>query len=1458
MDEFELWMSDDEDMDDQQSSSIEDATFFKLELKYQGADQRSQEYRLRNKPGQKQREAVSGFVSGSRKKPAFAVSCTAKAIIHGTLDQVSRTRATLLIYDFCFFSYRSTRIKEADIWFEFRPKKGSTSAGPTVHKIEPFAKYDMMPTTEIITRSFTKGGGITSGTMVSANATVSATTSVEKTTTHAAELVGNNPSDEWGNRFLAHWFLKENESQKSGIVSFLRTCILLTRQNDEEFSCMPSIEVTPDFKTWLVTLAGSRTPDDPIILDPEYDAYNMLEGGAKIDELNLGSVKLDDLWHYKFGDAVSPAGCNLFGHRTVINFEIDVSVSSPRFKASPSFSQSIISPSQPKIMTIVEPMQGLWDVSDNEISEGELDQSSVVIGTASRGAGEGDKAWRAKELDRQCVEVMEDLRLNKRRWEESIGPNDVPVLEDYKKTTLAQRRTYDEYAPTALHIFAKGTDKAFSRTPKNICMKVIRYLLEHRYNSSCDLYQGESGKEELVLKIAMKHNNDGFLDCVLECWPEKAPDLLNIQDSDGKNCIHHVFDWPFTSKQDGNGKERFLDRAQKLAAKARANTLAAMDRDGNTPIHYAMHYRQCRGRPDQYVEMVKEMIRKGDEAMRASGTASNKRGESLIHYCRHTNAEFMGGQKSQVKKETRHTAKDSDNHLPIRNTKDLPLREGKKSRLHADEVKSITFEEQTRNLFETPRYPDKFGIRHQNTASLQISMPPLELQIRKEFPQMPQPLRRVEHGSFGEDEAKGKEGKKLPARKPLNKHQKCAQDLLEFLTKHYIRTRSDLEARNLIYEKQSSDMNKNLYFDASGKEDAGAIIELLNRMEMGGFAETLSYVYLPTVLHVEPQSQLRRKNYEANSGRAVSKSLRGNNKPGRDILVDVFNKLHQLGVRSILRLCVEDRDPPSHSDASIEKAIRGSESLLQTAESRVNRPISVETWDWRKPDLSIDVIEYAAPTVEQINLYWSGNQAVLRAWSCLERIPRLYTTTARRLKKVTVYAAPGLETRERMDNSLRRFEQDIRSITSCPEIQVEIHHRMEGLFTKQDMIEEVGNSSGGQVDGKQHVWVKRMEEFRGALAQTLGLKEIDVKRIKVALIDDGVELSSLDTYNNTVKASGLSYCPRSDRGAERPWHRSNTGHGTIMANMIVRLNPWVSLYVMRVQDGKSLDGERTIYAESAARAIRGAIDLGVNIISMSWTVKQKVASTTGQARNENGASKLTAEEMHIKELQEAIDAAVEARILMFCSASDDLQASSMDSLPFRQRPGYIFRIGAAHADGRRSSYSEDKEKIDYFFPGNQVAEAWNPRSSDTVKYHDGSSVSTALAAGLASLIMYCAAISGQYQTESKPAEFNRYVKLVDALQDRDNMKRAFDNIEDPKHLDRKFLPAWEVFGPVADRMKQERDRNKKMDELIILVSDLCTDFNDITLAPIRLFVSRDGGVFEDGKQQSDFCGSDFK
>jgi hypothetical protein len=115
-------------------------------------------------------------------------------------------------------------------------------------------------------------------------------------------------------------------------------------------------------------------------------------------------------------------------------------------------------------------------------------------------------------------------------------------------------------------------------------------------------------------------------------------------------------------------------------------------------------------------------------------------------------------------------------------------------------------------------------------------------------------------------------------------------------------------------------------------------------MAVGGFGETLSYVYLPIIEYSqtgESAEKPERKTHAMNQGVARHKVLQENPKIGRTAHINVFERLYKAGVRSILRLHVEDREYPSHTDAAIEIALRGGDSLSEVQKCR---PISVEIW----------------------------------------------------------------------------------------------------------------------------------------------------------------------------------------------------------------------------------------------------------------------------------------------------------------------------------------------------------------------------------------------------------------------------------------------------------------------------------------------------------------------------------
>jgi len=140
---------------------------------------------------------------------------------------------------------------------------------------------------------------------------------------------------------------------------------------------------------------------------------------------------------------------------------------------------------------------------------------------------------------------------------------------------------------------------------------------------------------------------------------------------------------------------------------------------------------------------------------------------------------------------------------------------------------------------------------------------------------------------------------------------------------------------------------------------------------------------------------------------------------------------------------------------------------------------------------------------------------------------------------------------------------------------------------------------------------------------------------------------------------------------------------------------------------------------------------------MSWTV-QSLDDDTGNTAPD------------IARLQAALERAVKAKILIFCSAPD-IGAASQSVLgtyyPFgcTSISDSIFKIGAAKADGSMYSWAGSPETVDFILPGHNVA----PREGDQIHEEGdipktGSSVATALAAGLAALIIHCVRLGAMY------------------------------------------------------------------------------------------------------------------
>lgn len=181
-----------------------------------------------------------------------------------------------------------------------------------------------------------------------------------------------------------------------------------------------------------------------------------------------------------------------------------------------------------------------------------------------------------------------------------------------------------------------------------------------------------------------------------------------------------------------------------------------------------------------------------------------------------------------------------------------------------------------------------------------------------------------------------------------------------------------------------------------------------------------------------------------------------------------------------------------------------------------------------------------------------------------------------------------------------------------------------------------------------------------------------------------------------------------------------------------------------------------------------------------------------------------------KDLQDAILDAAKEDILMFCSATDrgPIQKMTFPS----NATDKIFTIGAAGASGVVDSWVGDMSAINFTFPGNKV-ESEEYGSPLGVNYRTGSSVATALAAGLAALILYCVQI--RILRAQEPHEKDKARRDFKTLKKHYHMMKAFENIGTTKDSKNKYIAVWEVFGK-----RVSESENCGQDEWIDLIASV--------------------------------------
>ncbi|PTB75385.1 hypothetical protein M440DRAFT_1379605 [Trichoderma longibrachiatum ATCC 18648] len=311
MDWGEIWLSDDDGGNlEEEDEYPGHPTSFTLGLTYRGQEG---DFHVRNLPGQLQRQRVSVRHGGLGKRHAFTAVCNAKAIVHGEMGPPSDKHATLLVFEFKFNSYRGTRIKEADVLFEFQAAQGQ-AGGPSVLQVRPRGRHQMQQTSQQESprdaQELSLGVNVVA---VDASLKLSRGASADKDTQHFTVVTGDNPQSlRYGDYRQARFALAENRSQASGIPSRFLACVLLERDTDDDFVCVPHVEVKPDFKTMVASLFSSQERDDPILFKVTEPPVIKLDSLVEIDRLNLGAVDLNKLWdctaYNLYGHAIKESG----------------------------------------------------------------------------------------------------------------------------------------------------------------------------------------------------------------------------------------------------------------------------------------------------------------------------------------------------------------------------------------------------------------------------------------------------------------------------------------------------------------------------------------------------------------------------------------------------------------------------------------------------------------------------------------------------------------------------------------------------------------------------------------------------------------------------------------------------------------------------------------------------------------------------------------------------------------------------------------------------------------------------------------------------------------------------------------------------------------------------------------------------------------------------------------------
>ncbi|KAF4537178.1 uncharacterized protein LTHEOB_11556 [Lasiodiplodia theobromae] len=900
------------------------------------------------------------------------------------------------------------------------------------------------------------------------------------------------------------------------------------------------------------------------------------------------------------------------------------------------------------------------------------------------------------------------------------------------------------------------------REQMDVWLELMRKIIAtHGHLMKKDDYGGKTPMQ-LALENGRSKLIQGMLTAVST---DDIDDVLLKTTKDGNNCLHTILGTHSISSA------LALEFIEKM--KDPAKVLCTLNRDDLSPLHIATEYNRC---TESQYKVVEAIINRCDSALDVNVSLDDPKKLSVYRYHEKTRMEALKkpkATKEQGSEMPGSGARDKSYKSQGTGPGDISTPNMRMPQQKAPVTSPEMPQQHTSNSGTTPRerlqrVRTEAPLGHENGKTRQYSVVSGGMKPSKGSAMTQPEKNKSSSKEKGGDKEKG----------PVTEN--SAKAIRNLLKIRFMCGRTDPE--KILAFLYKPDEVKEIYFSLPGGPGASITKDVLDRMKYLDFEDTLQYVHIP-MLQVE-------KTGPAASRRNATSSR------GRNDYVDIFKWLkEEKKVERIVNLQVEDvseirvhgeqAELLSHSDESIEKALKGIEVL--------------KTWDWKKFDLSSETIRTVAGRASSVVLYWGGNDAILRSWSEREGL-----VTLERLRTVTVYGERGLETDAKAQKDMQNFK---RRLLSSQRILNEEgkdirDERTEDIKVECSLDPRLRKSTASRQPRKmapeqpkeQHEWLITMDKF-ATFIQGLKLDlnpELEERPIRVAVIDDGIDITEKSLQGKVI--GGRSFCQRVEN-EQMPYYVTEGWHGTVMASLICRVCPKAQLYIVRLDEYLGEDGRRHITAESAAKAVRAAVHQDVDIISMSWTIEETVSNVGS-----------------LKQLREAINEAVEANILLFCSANDQISNdNSFPGLCTEKR----FKIGAA-TQYRKPTDSTGEIPVNFIMPGqNVLRERPEQVPLDSCNLLTGSSVATALASGLAALILHCVQFAALRTELTKPLNTDGSVTMDDfkKLKSHDEMQKAFGRIPKDIASRGKFLLVGQLFN--IDRVvdKTEKEKQKFVQEI---------------------------------------------